>query len=128
FRKVPALYSPDGSASVTIAGGGGAGAVGGQQKSASLNQPASVGAQGGESSECDGGHDRTKSSASATAVVRSPDPQTLELEREVAVHGGHFATAASCAFGGAGWTGHDTVASATANLWGQIRVTARSDA
>jgi hypothetical protein len=60
--------------------------------------------------------------------VRSPEPQTLELERDVAVHGGHYATAASCAFGGTGWTGHDTVASATANLWGQIRVTARSDA
>ena len=60
--------------------------------------------------------------------MRSPDAQTIDLERDVSVHGGHYATAASCAVGGIGWTGHDTAASATANLWGQIRVTARSDA
>lgn len=122
FCKVPTIYAPDGSASVTIAG-----AIGAQQGSGRLNQSAAVSAGGSESSECDGGHDRTKSNAAASAIVRAPDPQTLELERNISVHGGHYATAASCAFGGTGWTGHDTSASATANLWGQIRITARND-
>ena len=127
FCKVPVLFTSDGSASVTIAGGGGEGTFAQQQKSAGLNAQADLSAQGGESSECDGGHDRTKSSASVSAVVRSPDPHILELERNISVHGGHYATAASCAFGGAGWTGHDNAASATAQLWGQIRITARND-
>ena len=37
--------------------------------------------------------------SSVSAVVRSPDPHILELERNISVHGGHYATAASCAFG-----------------------------
>lgn len=127
FCKAPVLYASDGSASVTIAGGGGEGTFGQQQKSSGLNAQADLSAQGGESSECDGGHDRTKSSASVSAVVRSPEPHTLELQRSISVHGGHYATAASCAFGGTGWTGHDNAASATAQLWGQIRITARND-
>lgn len=127
FCKAPVLFTPEGSATVTLSGGGGQGAFGQQQKISGLNQDASLFAQGGESSECDGGHDRTKSSASVSAVVRAPDAQTLELERQISVHGGHYATADSCAFGGMGWSGHDTAASATAHLFGQIRITARND-
>lgn len=72
FCKAAVLYAPDGSANVTISGGGGEGAVRADQRSGGLKQSATVSAQGGESSECDGGHDRTKSNASATYGGISP--------------------------------------------------------
>lgn len=127
FCKAPVLYAPEGSTTVTYAGGGGAGAIGQLQQTKGLNEVASVAASGSESSECDGGHERVYSHVEASGAVRAPDTHTLEFERRVVVHGGHYDTASigwpSCG----GWSSHDTATSATARLWGQIRITVRND-
>jgi len=123
------LFSADGSASVSIGGGGGHGHIGSMQTvRRALNETAELSATGTESSECDDGFERKTSGAKATARVESTTEGNLRLSYDIEAHGGHYVTAAGCAFGEVvGKTGHDTSATASADLAGTVFVIVRAE-
>jgi hypothetical protein len=133
FAKAPACAEPatfgaDGSATVTVSGGGGKGQIGGPfTVNAPLGQPASLNKMGGEESECESGLDLTGSRASATAQVDSPKPGTLAFSYEYALSGGHYATVDACPFGKwVGKHGHDNSATVSLSLAGRVHVVLRT--
>lgn len=124
----PVVYSPSGRATISATGNGGQGAYGQVTQTATLEKPATLSALGGESSECEGGKERTKSSANIQGAVTSPDPQTVRFEAIGEIGGGHYATGRCSPFGGLIiGAGHDTGASAVYAFNGFIRTTVRSD-
>lgn len=122
------LFNADGNATVGIGGGGGSGHIGDLRTvSKALNETAELAATGTETSECDDGFERKTSGAKATARVESTSEGNLRLSFDIEAHGGHYVTAAGCALGKVvGKTGHDTSATASADLTGTIFIIARS--
>jgi hypothetical protein len=124
----PVVYAPSGQATISATGNGGEGAFGQVTQTASLERPATLSALGGESSECEGGKERTKSSANIQGAITSPDAQTVRFEAIGEIGGGHYATGRCSPFGGLIiGAGHDTGASAVYSFNGFIRTTVRSD-
>ncbi|MER9895575.1 hypothetical protein NKJ40_26525 [Mesorhizobium sp. M0119] len=123
------IFRADGSASVSIGGGGGKGQIGAvQTQRKPINETAQLAATGTESSECDNGFERKVSGAQATASVAATADGKIRLSYDIAAHGGHYVTVAGCVLGQVvGKTGHDNSASASADLIGTISVITRSE-
>jgi hypothetical protein len=123
------VLSADGNATVAIGGGGGRGNIGSSRtQRTGLNDIAEVAATGSERSECNGGFERKVSGASASASVAEIDKGKLQMTYNIAASGGHYVTAAACAAGVViGKTGHDTGATASADLIGTISALVRSE-
>lgn len=125
----PVAFSSSVSLSGTIVGGGGKGSI--PQQTAEVSQfgeTLSIAGEGSESSECNEGFERTRSNASVQARVTSPGPGSLDFSYRVLAQGGHYATVAKCVAGQwIGKTGHDTTATATAELRGKATIILRAD-
>jgi hypothetical protein len=123
------LLSASGSATVSIDGGNTRGSFGGlKTEQKPINETAHLAANGAEKSECKDDFERKISGADATALVASKGDGALRFTYDIAAAGGHFVTAAGCPLGQVvGKTGHDTSATAAADLVGTISVLVRSD-
>lgn len=95
----------------------------GQQKKP-LGETASLSLQGGESSECNSGDERRYSIGAGTASITSSGADGLIFFQDVKANGGHYVTRA---FACTGRTSHDTTATITSNLNGQITILKRTD-
>jgi hypothetical protein len=120
---------PSAQAIVTISGGGGKGSIGDVQTvEKPIGQTASLSATGTEDSECSPDFERKRSGAQASATVMEQGPGALRFDYNVRAEGGHYATAATCpADLPVGKTGHDTTATASAELRATIFVLLRAD-
>jgi hypothetical protein len=124
----PVVYMPSGQATVTVTGNGGEGALQERTQTANLGGSASLSGEGGESSECKGDVERTKSIAQVNSTLQSPASQTLEFSANGQIGGGHYATGHCSPFGGLiVEAGHDNGVSAVYSFSGYIRTTVRSD-
>jgi hypothetical protein len=123
----PVVYSTSGQATVSVVGNGGEGLLPQKVQSAFLGNAVSVNLEGGESSECEGGAERTKSLAQLNSLLRPINNQSIEFSSSGQIGGGHYATG-RCVFGklivGAG---HDNGVSAVSSFNAYIRATVRSD-
>ncbi|MBP1184203.1 hypothetical protein [Methylobacterium sp. PvR107] len=125
----PVLFSASGRSVVTVTGGGGRGSIGAYAKDeAPLGRQASLQRTGSETSECDDNFERRRSDASAVAKVEAVGEGALRFTYTVAAGGGHYVTTAGCLAGHVvGKTGHDTSATATADMTGVVAVMVRSE-
>jgi hypothetical protein len=127
--EVAAFQSPTGAARVTIGGGGGRGNIGAiRSDQRPIGEGAVLKATGNEASECDAGFERIQSDASAEAKVVADGPGRLRLSYHLQAKGGHYVTKAACV--GplvVGKTGHDTTATATAEVRGTILLMLRAN-
>ena len=123
----PVIYFPSGQATVSVSGSGGEGHLPIAKQSNPLGNAAGVKQQGGESSECDGGFERTKSAVDVSAIVRPKDDRTVELMATGTFNGGHYATG-NCVFGRlANISGHDTGVDVQIFFNASVRATVRAD-
>jgi hypothetical protein len=121
------VYSSGGMATVSVSGSGGDGHLAPSKLSNASGSAAVVREQGGESSECDGGFDRTKSAVDVSAMVRPVDDQTVDFVTQGGFNGGHYATG-NCIFGRlANISGHDTGVDVQIFFTAVIRAIVRSD-
>ena len=126
----PVIFDPPtASSSVSIVGGGGKYSIGElRNQTKPIDETAVLTATGTEASECDAGFERKTSSAHAEARVDNAGPGAEKFTYKIQAAGGHYATAASCVLGQViGKTGHDTTATAEAELSAVIYVILRSD-
>lgn len=90
----PVVFSPSGELTATVSGNGGQGALPQQSRTVKINEPLAINQQGGESSDCNGGFERTYSMSILNGGVVAPDPQTFEVTLNGTIGGGHYATGA----------------------------------
>lgn len=114
---------------VEVSGGGGKGNIGNpRSEEKPMGIAARLEASGEEASECEPGFERTNSQAFGEARVDQGNPGEVRFSYRLKAHGGHYATAAQCIGKTViGKTGHDTTATATAEMRSTIFVLIRSD-
>jgi hypothetical protein len=123
-----AFDPPTASSSVTIVGGGGKASIGAPQNQVKpIGESAKLSATGTEESECNAEFERKTSGASAEARVDPDGPGAVRFNYRIEAAGGHYVTAAGCEPGSAIKTGHDTSATASAELMATIYVILRAD-
>jgi hypothetical protein len=120
FCQQPEVISQSGSTTLDVSGT----SFAAQQQKKPLGDTASLSLQGGESSECNGGDERRYSGAGGTASVTAFGTDGLTFSQDVRANGGHYVTRG---FACTGRTSHDTTATLTSNLNGQITILKRTD-
>lgn len=122
------VFRATGQANAKISGGGGNGHIELSTSDSVFGKPAELRNAGGERSECRDDFERTTSESIAFAHVAPFTESSLSFQYEVLAKGGHYVTAATCAFGQpVGITGHDTTAEAAVDLSGTIYATVRTE-
>lgn len=124
------VFEPStGQVQVSISGGGGKGSIGPvQTQQKPIGQLASLTASGTEESECDPNFERERSGGAANARVDDEGEGRLRFSYDLRAEGGHYVTKAACVGDTViGKTGHDTTATATAELIATVFVLLRSE-
>jgi len=121
-------FLAEGTAATSVAGAGGRGNIGtGASSTKPLGEEALAEATGTEASECRADSGRTISQGRARGKVEAVGASALRFSYELLAQGGHYRTAAGCAFGEpVGLSGHDNGTTASVDLHGAIRVVVRA--
>lgn len=128
-REATMIQHPTAMASVSLVGGGGKGNIGPMQSDTKpIGQTARLSMEGTEASECDDDFERKKSAALAEARVDEAGVGEVRFNYRLRAQGGHYVTAARCLDKLiVDKTGHDTSATAAAELKARIAVLIRSE-